>query len=85
MLAERDLDGTLELATVPVARFDSVGKPWSMAGVECGAGFCGASASGRDVDFFVAFGLDMMTLQLPLGVFRMRDFRTCLFAHRANT
>ena len=54
MLAERDLDGTLELATVPVARFDSVGKPWRMAGVECGAGFCGPSASGRDGDFFLA-------------------------------
>ena len=54
MPAERDLDATLELATVPVARFDSVGKPWRMAGVEFGAGFCGPSASGRDGDFFWA-------------------------------
>ena len=54
MLAERDLDGTLELAPVPVARFDSVGKPWRMAGVGFGAGFCGPSASGRDGDFFLA-------------------------------
>ena len=54
MLAERDLDATLELATVPVARFDSVGKPWRMAGVEFGAGFCGPSASGRDGDVFLA-------------------------------
>ena len=54
MLAERDLDATLELAAVPVARFDSIGKPWRMAGVEFSAGFCGPSASGRNGDVFLA-------------------------------